>query len=313
MHLAPLTREDLERVHALVRRSEVASGTPIATPLEEIADLFANPHFDPAEDARLVELDGELAGWSCLYHSPSGVGQERAFALGHVDPAARGRGVGTRLLAWATVRATARLRGYGNGLPLYLRVDAYTWQEDAQALFAAAGFAPVRWHEELARDLTEGAIRDVDGVRIIPYERRFDEECRRVSNAAFADHWGSTPRGAEAWAHGLGETGTRLDLSFLAIADDAVVGFTVNGHYPGDTEVTGRVDGWIGSLGVLREYRQRGIASALIERSCAAFAAARFSHAMLGVDTDNPTGAARLYRALGFETLHTAVTYEREL
>ena len=39
----------------------------------------------------------------------------------------------------------------------------------------------------------------------------------------------------------------------------------------------------------------------------------RRAHAVLEVDSANPTGAARLYRALGFESLHRSVTYQIEV
>jgi len=57
-------------------------------------------------------------------------------------------------------------------------------------------------------------------------------------------------------------------------------------------------------------WRGRGVASALVVRSLQAFEAAGLSHAALGVDGDNPTGAAHLYRSLGFEPHRRSVTYE---
>ena len=42
------------------------------------------------------------------------------------------------------------------------------------------------------------------------------------------------------------------------------------------------------------------MASALIAHALHAFAADGLTHAMIGVDSENPTGAARLYRSLGF-------------
>ncbi len=41
-----------------------------------------------------------------------------------------------------------------------------------------------------------------------------------------------------------------------------------------------------------------------------AFAEAGFDHAALDVDSENPTGAFRLYRALGFEPDHRAITFQ---
>lgn len=132
-------------------------------------------------------------------------------------------------------------------------------------------------------------------------------------NEAFGDHWGSTPTGAGAWASWLNEQAVRLDLSFVAVAEGRPMGYSVNLHYSADEQLTARRDGWIGSLGVLRPWRRRGVATALIERSLHAFAAAGFTHAMIGVDSANPSGAAGLYRKLGFEPWVRSVTHEIEV
>jgi ribosomal protein S18 acetylase RimI-like enzyme len=51
----------------------------------------------------------------------------------------------------------------------------------------------------------------------------------------------------------------------------------------------------------------------MIARSLEGFARAGFSHAALDVDADNPTGAARLYRKLGFEPHLRSITYQIEV
>lgn len=99
----------------------------------------------------------------------------------------------------------------------------------------------------------------------------------------------------------------------MALARDEVVGYALNGQYPDDEALLGRRDGWINSLGVVRPWRHRGIASALVVTSLHSFAAAELTHAALGVDSDNPTGAAGLYRKLGFTPMLRAVTHQLEV
>jgi ribosomal protein S18 acetylase RimI-like enzyme len=91
--------------------------------------------------------------------------------------------------------------------------------------------------------------------------------------------------------------------------DGAVVGVCVNQVYPEDEAVTGRHEALISILGTTRAQRGRGVATAMIAWSLHAFAAAGFDWALIEVDVDNPTGAARLYRNLGFEPLRRSVTY----
>ena len=133
-----------------------------------------------------------------------------------------------------------------------------------------------------------------------------------MHNAAFADHWGSTPIAPEDWSQVLHGHGTRLDLSTVALDAEtgAVVAHCLNGAYPEDDDLTGRREAWIDSVCTVRDWRRRGLASAMIAWSMQALEAAGFTHAMLGVDTDNPTGAARLYRSLGFELDRRSTTHE---
>jgi ribosomal protein S18 acetylase RimI-like enzyme len=91
------------------------------------------------------------------------------------------------------------------------------------------------------------------------------------------------------------------------------VGACLNHRYEADDAVHGRREGWIMSLSTLPQWRGRGIASALIERSLHTFAGAGLTHAAIGVDGDSPTGAARLYRSLGFEPLRRSITSQIEV
>jgi ribosomal protein S18 acetylase RimI-like enzyme len=49
----------------------------------------------------------------------------------------------------------------------------------------------------------------------------------------------------------------------------------------------------------------------LIAHALHAFAEAGLTHASIEVDSENPTGAARLYRSLGFEPRQRTITFER--
>jgi len=123
----------------------------------------------------------------------------------------------------------------------------------------------------------------------------------------FADHWGNTPRDKAAWEYVLAAFGTRLDLSYFAVEGDRVIGVCRNGHFPDDEAVNGRRDGWIMQVSVIRSQRKRGIASALIATSLAAFKAAGLTHSVLGVDSENTTGAYQLYERLGYRPIHRSV------
>jgi ribosomal protein S18 acetylase RimI-like enzyme len=310
--LRPLRPEDLAAVHALQRRVEQHDGFPLATPLAEFEEWLDDPHLDLAIDTRLVETGGEIVAWGRIWHIPSGEREERAYVLGAVDPAHRRKGIGSALLTWLIDRAEERLRAAPGNLPLHVRTNAFDFQRGALDLYARHGLVPVRYNDELLRDLEAIPPRPrVPGVEIVPWDPARSEEARLAENEAFADHWGSTPRDPAAWEHELGKHGRRLDLSFLALDGGRIVATCRNGFFPADEGVTGRREGWVMSLSVVRSHRRRGIASALLVASLEAFKSAGMTHSALGVDSENPTGAYGVYERLGYRPIYRLVVCQR--
>lgn len=312
IHLRPLRGDDLEPVRALHTRANLADGIEQVISIEELHEDIDGERVTYEHDVRVAEVGGVIAGYAYTYHLTSETDQERCYVFGTVDPDHRGRGIGRALLAWAVERGTAQLRSSGSALPKFLRVNADDQLESAHRLHRRLGFTPVRWFEELIRPLDElPPRRDVPGVRVLPWDASRDEEILAAKNAAFADHWGSTPTPPDVWRQMVHGASGRPDLSSIAVdEDDRIVAHCLNQVFEQDEQATGRRDAWIENLGTLRPWRGRGVASALVTASLHAFAGAGRTHACIGVDADNPTGAARLYRALGFEPMRRSVTSE---
>ena len=314
--MRPVTQADQESLHDLIRAIEIADEFPFVTTLGEVCEFFDDPDLNPAHDIRAVEIDGQLIAWGRVVHASSGQRLERVFLGGGVHPDHRNQGIGESLLRWQIERAAARVGDTSPALPAYALLHAYDWESSRIRLAERTGMATARWSDELQRPLTDLPSREASaGIAIRPWEAGDNEAVRVVYNAAFADHWGSTPRTPESWASELAAQGTRLDLSFVAVATDEnrIVGYSLNEHYPDDEAVSGRLDGWIGSIGTLRSHRKRGIASALIVESLYAFAEAGFNSSMLGVDTENPSGAYAIYERLGYSPLQRSVICRRTL
>lgn len=306
---------DLPKLFELHRRVQVFDGIPIVTPWEEFEEMKDDPSTNLETDTIMVERDGEAIGYGRVWYPTSDDGDlARAFLIGEVDPDYRRRGVGSRILEWSMAHAKERLAEAPAHQRRFIRTHAYDFETGAISLYQRFGMKPIRYFVELIRSLDKPiAVTEVNGVKIVPWDSARSEEIRLLMNLAFRDHWGSTPTSPEVWEHRLAATGSRLDLSYLALAGDQVVGAARNLHYPTDQALTGRLEGWIGSLGTHPEFRKRGIASALIETSCEAFRRQGWDHAMLGVDSENPTGAFDLYQRLGFRPLYRMVQHQLEV
>ncbi|MDR9450841.1 MAG: GNAT family N-acetyltransferase [Acidimicrobiia bacterium] len=314
VQLRPATPEDAATIHALIRKSEIHDREPLVTPLGEIVELFDDPHLDPARDVRLGFVDDRAVAWGWVWHHPSGERLERAYLFGTVDPDQRGQGIGRVVFAWQLNRARSILNSYDRRLPRFIRTAAWDWLTGAHHLYERFGFRPVRWFDELLRPLDAAAeVPEIPGVGLGAWPADRTEEIRLLHNQAFADHWGSGAIDQTAWEKRLTGHGVRLDLSVIALREGRVVGYCLNEVFPDDEELLGRRDGWIGMLGVDRDHRKRGIASALIGASMAEFRRAGLTHASIGVDADSPTGANHLYYRLGFRSEKRSITHQLEL
>jgi mycothiol synthase len=313
IELRGATVDDLEALCALQNRAQTFDGVPQVLELDEMREDLDDERVVLATDVRIALCDGEMAGYTYTYYFPSAERLERCHVVGAVDPDHRGAGVGRALLGWGIERAKEQLRNSGNGLPKYIRVNSFDYIESAHRLFRRIGFTPVRYFDELLRTLDDlPAPGKVAGVSIAPWPDDRDDEILAVHNSAFADHWGSVPLDANRWHNVVRGYGARPDLSFVAVDDASggVVSYCVNKRYEADDALVGRRDGLIAHLGTLAEWRGRGLASQLIVASLHAFSAAGLTHASIGVDSESPTGAARLYRQLGFEPEQRSIEHE---
>lgn len=306
----PLTEDDVDDLHALIRRCENFDQRPESTPRGEILDFFDDPNVDPATDVILVNEDDALIAWGAIWFTPSDRVEQRVMLLGGVDPQHRSRGVGTEVLRWSIERARQVLSR--SPLPAYIRAGVYDGHDDLRALLERHGFEPVRYFEGMLRPLSDlPSVAVVPDVEIRPFHDD-SETSRQVVNEAFVDHWGFTPRDAITWQSMIDSYGMRRDLSWMAFAEGIPVATLLSWHIPEDEEVSGRLEGLIGTIGVTRPWRRRGLASALIVRAMHSYSEAGLTHAVLDVDSANPTGATRVYRSLGFETYKRGSTYQIE-
>ena len=312
----PLRPEDAPAVAALLLAAEPLDDTGEFADADDITEDWAGLHVDPERDGVAVcDADGALAGMAFVFARPSFQDGVRIELDGAVHPRHRGRGLGGALLDWLLVRGAEVSATTYPGSAARLVVGVLGTQPALQRLVERRGLAAERWYRTMERPLTGLPARQpVPAVDLVPFTWDRDEEVRRAHNIAFAQHHGYGERDQAAWqALYTGRSAFRPDLSVLAVEDGVVRGYVLAYVYESDTRARGYSEMVLGQIGVLPGARGRGIAAAAVVRALRSGADAGCRTAALDVDSDNVTGAMRLYEALGFETVRTRVEWALSL
>ncbi len=79
-----------------------------------------------------------------------------------------------------------------------------------------------------------------------------------------------------------------------------IAAYVQTNEYDAYQRVTGRREAYVSKVGTRREYRGRGLATALLQHCLRAYREAGYDEAALDVDSANPTGALGVYHRAGF-------------
>lgn len=279
---------------------------------------WTSPNFGPETNIHLVFApDGELAGYAEVWCSDPYV---QAHIWGRVHPDHRGQGIGTYLVGWGEARAAEYIDKAPPGSRFSVRVGTLITNEIACHLFEEQGYTLARHFYRMLIEMTPEVPPKKPNwpaeIRVRSFVRNQDERpVYDAVKAAFRDHWGFVDGDRfEAWVHWF-ENDTNFDptLWFLAVA-----GTPVGEQIAGLALCRPRVDGdpklgWINTLGVLRPWRRRGIATALLRHAFGVFYRRGQYKVGLGVDASSLTGATRLYEKAGMYVDKQSNAYEKVL
>lgn len=300
--------KDLEPVAQLAFDVSAAFGdTSFTLNAAELANEWKNNGFIVERDVFVVETnDGRIVGSEEFYKVK---GHHVLKADGFVHPDFKGLGIGSSLLQKAEERAQAEMEFADPELQVALQILMDNKDEAGHALLRAQGYTPTRyyWSMEIILKDAPPAITFPAGIEMRPFIR--DEHAVAVwqaDNEAFQDHWGSHKSSYEDWSHAkFGNPSFDPTLWKIAWEGDQIAGFSQNRYRMGK--------GWVGTIGVRRPWRNKGLGLALLHHTFGEFYKRGMKTVGLGVDSSNPTGATRLYERAGMHVISEFVKYEKEL
>ncbi len=262
--------------------------------LEEIVADWRRPSFDLAADAVLVLDGGRIVAEGEIFRG------RRAEVAVHPD--ARGRGIGTALLAWTQRRA----RDLGSSIVGQTTHDA---DGSARDLFRANGYTPMWTSWILSHEVGSPPEPPSlpEGYTFRPFALGTDDrEVYDVVERAFSEWPDRDPYPYEDWRVGTVErSGFEPTLQVVIVRDGRIVGTANNVDPAHGTE------GWVHQLAVEREHRGRGLGRALLQQAFVDFHAR--GKTSVGLNTDSRTGALGLYEHVGMRVTHSYTHHAKQL
>ncbi len=302
------TLDDVPEILKMVQASDIAAvGQPDFT-AEEVRESLTAPNTDMAEDCWVaLDADGVIVGWAYPHNA---TGENRDFIEVYAWPG-RGEPALRPLLDLIVARAAVRGARFGHD-PYLVRAGAIRTEKPWIAALTGAGFTFLKMHARMTLSLAGApttAPEPPPGVTVRPVDHTDDAEMRRF-HATIEEAFRDTDHHATDYPTFRAEIAGETSVAW----DEWLVG-EVDGEWAGvlRSSDVGVEDngGWVKALAVLRPYRRRGVGAALLRHAFAVYAAKGRTEAGLGVDMENPTAAARLYRAVGMHPLYEADVYQR--
>jgi mycothiol synthase len=261
---------------------------------DEIREWLRNEALKP-ENLRVLEEDGVVVGYADIWIEPPAMDVDVA-SIDHWG----------ELFDWAEGRAPAA------------RVDRvrtfFVEGHPPEQFVRARGYRNIRASYTMEIELGEEPPADtgaVAGIEVRGYRAGVDERTTyEAQEESFEDHWDHTPQTFETWREfGVKQLNFDPSLWFLAWDGEDVVGLSLNFlERSGDPGY-----GWVGTVGVRRAWRRRGIGEALLRRSFHELHARGQRRVRLSVDAESLTGATRLYERVGMRVIRQSNAWQLDL
>ncbi len=308
---------DLQAIVSLINANDAIDKIEDGTSIQEMRGELQAPGVDPERNVFVAQgEDGKFCGFAFLrlVDQPTETTFRTWFV---VHPDARGTGLAERLLDRLYTRAEERLDECKNRV-VNFHTFANLRERERIAAIERFGMSEIRRFWQMVRSLDVPIAEPLFPDAVITRAYRVKEDDERVhaaDNESFRDHYGHNEHPLEHWLHYVSQPFFRPDLSVVAEdkATREVAGFCTIVMNTEENKRIGIQRGWIDILGVRRPWRRRGLGTALLLKCMRDLCNAGLTQAALGCDSENITGATRIYERVGFTVAKTRAAFGKPL
>jgi ribosomal protein S18 acetylase RimI-like enzyme len=313
----PRVPDDFKAMNAIANAARAAGGIDFWTTDEQFTTFYSHlPNCDINADVVIAERAGTMLGYGRISWHDEPEGTRKYELVVYSEP---GIPEGTYTALLDVLESRGREMAAAEHVAEQQareRVLEGSSGPDHAASLEARHYLPVRYTFQMVRpnldDLPDALLPDDLEIRPVrPDQLRtiFDAEVE-----AFRDHWGFAEPTEDDYAQWISDPVVgRTELWRVAWDGDQVAGM-VRGYI--NDEANTRFDrkrGYVEHISVRRPWRRRGLARALIGSTITALREAGMTEGALGVDSENLSGALRLYLACGFEVDSEVAVYRKPL
>lgn len=316
-HFRGLT--DYPRMAAAITLSADADQVERIATAEDIAISYTHlTNSDPYHDMIFAEINCEVIGYSRGWWFEEENGPRLYSFVGFLIPAWRRKGIGLEMLRWMENRLRSIATQHPAAQEKFFQAFVTQYEVGLAAMLEREGYQPVRYGWEMMRPTLDN-LPDFpmpEGLEVRPV---LPEHYRAIWDAAveaFHDHWGFSHPTEEDYQDWLTDKNIfQPDLWQVAwdIATNQVAGQVRTFIYHAQNEKYSRKRGFTESISVRRPWRRRGLARALIARSLEAQKQHGMTESALSVDSENISGATRVYEDCGFRVVKRNTIYRKPL
>ena len=299
------TMDDLEIVYQLCLAHDLALYGEEDMSREDLRAYWTVPTHDLARDERLIfDEAGQLI--ASLYT------EQRQYAKFFVDvqvqPGYNDPRAGDYLLELAESWACEQMAQAEPHVRVTLNSWATSTDQDALQRCKRAGYQESRRYWDMEIEMSEVPALPVwpEGIELRPFVPERDA-CAvfEMMETAFQDHWGHLPGDFESWRkRKIERPDFDASLWFIAYEGEQVTGGAL---------CSDGAQGLVNTLGILRNQRCKGLGLALLQQAFGEFYRRGRQRVALGVDSQNLTGATRLYQRAGMHIKRENLNFEKEL
>lgn len=307
---------DYPHMAALINACKVVDGIERASNVDEVARNYRHlENCDPQTDMLFAEVNGQVIAYGRIWWDELADGTRIYQPFGYLHPDWRDKGIGSALWEAAENRTRQIAAGHPKDAPKFFQAGLFETERALMTLLEKRGYMPVRYGTQMVRDLSEPFPEAPmpPGLEIRPVRQDDIWPIFHASNEAFRDHWGSRDQTEEEERSNMESPIFRPELWKVGWDGNEIAGVVHNFIDEQENAEYQRKRGYTEAICTRRPWRKLGLARALLVQSMQMFKDMGMTETALGVDSQNISGAHRLYESVGYRKIKQSIVYRKPM